>query len=74
MRRGCLGQPCIEVEGLFQNSSWLKHYVTSWKAVCFNPDEVIEFCFYLPNPSSCTIALELIQPLTEMSTRNLPEG
>jgi hypothetical protein len=36
------------------------------------PDEV-DF-FYLPNPSSRTMALGLTQPLTEMSTRNLPGG
>jgi hypothetical protein len=35
------------------------------------PEEVIGF-FNLPNPSSRTIALGLTQPLTEMSTRNLP--
>jgi hypothetical protein len=34
------------------------------------PDEV-DF-FNLPNPSSCTMALGSTQPLTEMSTRNLP--
>jgi hypothetical protein len=37
------------------------------------PDEV----FGLPNlslPSSCTMALGWTQPLTEMSTRNLPGG
>jgi hypothetical protein len=34
-------------------------------------DEVIEF-FNWPNPSSRTMALGLTQPLTEMSTRNLP--
>jgi hypothetical protein len=28
----------------------------------------------LPNPSSRTMALGLTQPLTEMSTRNLPGG
>jgi hypothetical protein len=28
----------------------------------------------LPNPSSRTMALGLSQPLTEMSTRNLPGG
>jgi hypothetical protein len=37
------------------------------------PDEVIAF-FSLPNPSSCTMALGLTQPLTEMSTKNLPGG
>jgi hypothetical protein len=36
------------------------------------PDEV-NF-FNLPNPSSRTMALGLTQPLTEMSTRNLPGG
>jgi hypothetical protein len=36
------------------------------------PDEV-DF-FNLPNPSSCTMALGSTQPLTEMSTRNIPGG
>jgi hypothetical protein len=36
-------------------------------------DEVIGF-FNLPNPSSRTMALGSTQPLTEMSTRNLPWG
>jgi hypothetical protein len=36
------------------------------------PDEV-DF-FNLPNPSSCTMAPWSTQPLTEMSTRNLPGG
>jgi hypothetical protein len=35
-----------------------------------SPDEV-DF-FNLPNPSRCTVALGSTQPLTEMSTRNLP--
>jgi hypothetical protein len=30
--------------------------------------------FNLPNPSSHTMVLEFIQPLTEMSTRNIPQG
>jgi hypothetical protein len=37
------------------------------------PDEVIGF-FNWPNPSSLTMALGSTQPLTEMSTRNLPGG
>jgi hypothetical protein len=37
-----------------------------------SPNEVD--CFYLPNLSSCTMALGLTQPLAEMSTRNLPGG
>jgi hypothetical protein len=36
------------------------------------PDEVIGF-FNLLNPSSCTMALGSTQPLSEMSTGNLPE-
>jgi hypothetical protein len=36
------------------------------------PDEV-DF-FNLPNPSSRTMALRSTQPLTEMSTRNIPGG
>jgi hypothetical protein len=36
------------------------------------PDDV-DF-FNLPNHSSCTMALGLTQPLTEMSTKNLPGG
>jgi hypothetical protein len=36
------------------------------------PDEV-DF-FNLPNPSSRIVALGSTQPLTEMSTRNLPGG
>jgi hypothetical protein len=36
------------------------------------PDEV-DF-FNLPNPSSRTMALGSTQPLTELSTRNLPGG
>jgi hypothetical protein len=37
-----------------------------------SPNEV-DF-FNLPAPSSCTMALGPTQPLTEMSTRNLPGG
>jgi hypothetical protein len=36
-------------------------------------DEVIGF-FNLPNPSSRTMALGSTQPLTKISTRNLPGG
>jgi hypothetical protein len=45
--------------------SWLTHYAVSI------PDEVIWF-FNWPNPSSRTMTLGSTQPLTEMSTRNLP--
>jgi hypothetical protein len=37
------------------------------------PNEVIGF-FNLPNPFSHIMALGSTQPLTEMSTRNLPGG
>jgi hypothetical protein len=40
--------------------------------VASSPDEV-DF-FYSPNPSSCTMSLGSTQPLTEMSTWNLPGG
>jgi hypothetical protein len=53
--------------------SWLRHYVTSRKVANSIPDEVIRF-YNWPNPSSRTMALGSTQPLTEMSTRNLPGG
>jgi hypothetical protein len=34
----------------------------------------LDFFFNLPNPSSRTMALGSIQPLTEMSTRNFHGG
>jgi hypothetical protein len=48
------------------------HYATSWKIAGSSPNEVD--ISNLPNPSSCTVALGSTQPLTEMSTRNLPLG
>jgi hypothetical protein len=48
------------------------YYATSRKIVGSSPDEV-DF-FNLSNPSSHTVALGSTQPLTEMSTRNLPGG
>jgi hypothetical protein len=53
--------------------SWLRHYATSRKVAGLIPDEVTGF-FNLPNPSSRAMALGTTQPLTEMSTRNLPGG
>jgi hypothetical protein len=35
--------------------------------------DVVDF-FNLPNPSSCTMVLGSTQPLTQVSTRNLPGG
>jgi hypothetical protein len=39
-----------------------------------SPDVVKLYLHSLPNPSSRTMALGSSQPLTEMSTRNLPVG
>jgi hypothetical protein len=47
-------------------------YATSQKDAGSNTDEV-DF-FNLPNPSSRNMDLGSTQPLTEMSTRNLPGG
>jgi hypothetical protein len=47
------------------------HYATSRKVAGSIPDEVIRF-FNRPNPSSRTMALGSNEPLTEMSTRNIP--
>jgi hypothetical protein len=52
--------------------SWLRDYVTSRKVAGSIPD-VIGF-FNLPNAPSRTMALRSTQPLSEMSTRNLPWG
>jgi hypothetical protein len=49
----------------------VRHYATSREVTGSIPDEVIWF-FNWPVLSSRTMALELTQPLTEMSTRNLP--
>jgi hypothetical protein len=51
----------------------LSHYDTIRKVAGSIPDEVIGF-FYRPNPSNHTMVLGSTQPLTEMSTRNLPAG
>jgi hypothetical protein len=51
----------------------LRRYATSRKVPGSNPDEV-DFFFNLPNPSSRTMAPGSTQPLTEMSTRNIPGG
>jgi hypothetical protein len=47
------------------------HYATSRKVAASIPSEAIGF-FNWPNPSSRTMALRSTQPLTEMSTRNVP--
>jgi hypothetical protein len=48
-------------------------------ALCYKPKgrrmspNEVDF-FILPNPSSRTVALDFTQPVTQMSTRNLPGG
>jgi hypothetical protein len=51
--------------------SCLRHYATSRKVAGSITDEIIG-SFSRPNISSHTMALESTQPLTEMSTRDLP--
>jgi hypothetical protein len=48
-------------------SNWLRHCATSWKVAGSIPDGVIGILHW-HNPSSCTVAVGLIQPLTEIST------
>jgi hypothetical protein len=50
-----------------------RHYATNRQVAGLIPNEVTGF-FNLPKPSSRTMALGSTQPLTEMSTRNLPGG
>jgi hypothetical protein len=50
-----------------------RDFFISWKVAGLILDEVIKF-LNLSNPSSCTMDLGSTQPLTEMSTRNLPGG
>jgi hypothetical protein len=52
---------------------WLRHCATNWKVAGSIPDGAIGI-FYLHDPSGCTLALGLTQPLTEMSTRNISWG
>jgi len=53
--------------------SWLRHCATSRKVAGSIPDDVIGI-FHLHNHSGRTMDLGLIQPLTEMSTRNVSWG
>jgi hypothetical protein len=52
---------------------YLRHYARSRKVAGSIPDEVIGF-FNSPNLSSRAMDLGLTQPLTEMSTKKIPEG
>jgi hypothetical protein len=51
----------------------LLKWATIQKVTGSIPDEIIGF-FSLPILTSCTIALGVTQPLTEISIRNLPGG
>jgi hypothetical protein len=66
LKRCCLDPDTIPVFAL-------RHDARSWKIGGSIPDEVIGFLNW-PNPSSRTMALGSTRPLSEMSTRNLPEG
>jgi hypothetical protein len=55
---------------IFVNNKMV-HYAISWKVAGLFPDEIMGF-FNQPNLSSHTMVLGSTQPLTEMSTRNLP--
>jgi hypothetical protein len=55
------------------NASSVPTIYTLWPVTSSILDEVIGVLNW-PNPSSHTMALESTQPLTEMSTRNLPGG
>jgi hypothetical protein len=56
-----------------QTVAQLRHYATRRNVADSIPGEVTGF-FSWPNPSSRIMALGSTQPLTEMSTRNLPGG
>jgi hypothetical protein len=58
----------VVIIGDTQQRSWLRHSAISRK-VAGSILGVIRF--NLPNPSSSTVALGSIQPLTEMSTKNI---
>ena len=51
---------------------WLSHCATSWKGMSSVPN-VIGICYW-HSPSICTVYLGSIQPVTEMSTRNISWG
>jgi hypothetical protein len=67
-----VGEHCGEECKIFCGSTYNCHYATSRQFAGSSPDEV--YFFNLPNPSSRTMALGSTQPLTEMSTRDLPGG
>jgi hypothetical protein len=69
--------PCIK--GYYKKSEGARGSVDGWgtrlqagRSPVRIPEEMDFFFFNLSNPSSRTVALGLTQPLTEMSTRNVP--
>jgi hypothetical protein len=58
---------------LYLRSEYSSKYSTSQKAAVSYPGQII-WSFYWPNISGRIMALGSNQTLTEMSTRNLPEG
>jgi len=56
-----------------RSRSFFRQCATSWKVAGSIPDGFIGI-FHWHNPSGRTMALELTQPLTEMSTRNISWG
>jgi hypothetical protein len=50
------------------------HFCSTSRKVAGSIPDVVTGFFNLSNPSSRTMALMSTQPLTEMSTRNLPGG
>ena len=64
---------CDIVAGGTRWRIWLKHCATSRKVAGSIPDDVIGI-FHYHNPSGLTMALELTQPLKEMTTRNISLG
>jgi hypothetical protein len=57
----------------FAVAQWLRHCTTNRKVAGSIPDGVIGI-FHCHNPADRTMALGSIQPLTEMSTRNISWG
>jgi hypothetical protein len=66
-----LGEMFFFVIFKHRNTNKLKQTRNSIAVAGSTPDEFIGF-FNSPNPSSRTMELGSTQPLTEMSTRNLP--
>ena len=64
---------CLLILHLYHVRTWLRHCTTSRKAVGSIPD-VVTGIFHSHNPSGHTMTLGSIQPLTEMSTRNISRG